>query len=132
MTGTIQVEIKSLKIGRYMIMNGKACKITKLDFSKPGKHGHAKFRIEGVSLVDGTKHVEVMPGHEKVDSPITEKKSAQVLSIHEKIANVMDAETYETFDLNIPDELVGKVREGDNVLYWIILDDKVLMEIKNG
>ena len=44
----------------------------------------------------------------------------------------MDAETYETFDLNIPDELVGKVHEGDNVLYWIILDDKVLVEIKNG
>ena len=132
MAGTVQVEIKSLKIGRYIVMGGKACRITKLDFSKPGKHGHAKFRIEGISLTDGTKHVEVMPGHEKVDSPIIDKKTAQVLSIHEDSANVMDAETYETFDLKIPEELRGKVREGDSVLYWVILDERVMMEAKGG
>lgn len=132
MAGTIQVEIKSLKVGRYVVMNGKACKITKIDISRPGKHGHAKIRVEGVSLTDGTKHVEVMPGHEKVNSPLIEKKTAQVLSIYENVANVMDSESYETFDLKIPEELKGKLKEGDNVLYWIILEDKIMMEIKNG
>ena len=132
MSGTIQVEIKSLKVGRYMVMNGKACRITKIDVSRPGKHGHAKFRVEGVGLVDGSKHVEVMPGHEKVESPLIDKKGAQVLSVNDNTANVMDSETYETFDLIIPEELKGKVKSGDNVVYWIILDDKIMMEVKNG
>src|SRR3989344_3918031 len=104
MSGTIQVEIKSLKVGRYMVINGKACRISKMDVSRPGKHGHAKFRVEGVCLTDGSKHVEVMPGHEKVESPVIDKKAAQILSLHGDNANVMDAETYETFDLKIPEE----------------------------
>ena len=132
MAGTIQVEIKTLKVGRYVVMGGHACRITKIDVSRPGKHGHAKFRVEGVSLTDGSKKVEVMPGHEKVESPVIDKKNAQILSVHEDIANVMDSESYETFDLRIPDELKGKLKEGDNIVYWIILDDKVMKEVKSG
>ncbi len=131
MAGTIQVEIKTLKVGRYIVMNGKACRISKIDISRPGKHGHAKFRIEGVCLTDNTKKVEVMPGHEKVESPVIDKKNAQILSVSGDIANVMDSESYETFDLKIPEGFNGKVKEGDSVLYWIILDDKVMMEVKS-
>jgi len=44
-------------------------------------------------------------GHDKVDCPIIEKKTAQVLSVNNGVANVMDSETYETFDLPVPEEL---------------------------
>ena len=42
----------------------------------------------------------------------------------------MDSETFETFDLVIPEELQGKVKEGTNVLYWQVLADKVMKQIK--
>ena len=42
----------------------------------------------------------------------------------------MDAETYETFDLSIPEELKDTVVEGCNVVYWTILDDKVMKQVK--
>ena len=71
-----------------------------------------------------------MPGHDNVDVPIVEKKSAQVLSVQENTANVMDSETYETFDLKIPEELKGEVVEGVNVMYWVILNDKVMKQVK--
>ena len=71
-----------------------------------------------------------MPGHDNVEVPIVEKKSAQVLSIQENKANVMDSENFETFDLQIPEELKGQVSEGTNVMYWIILEDKVMKQIK--
>ena len=71
-----------------------------------------------------------MPGHDNIEVPIVEKKNAQVLSIQGDTANVMDSETYETFDLKIPDELKGEVTEGVTVLYWIILEDKVMKQIK--
>ena len=71
-----------------------------------------------------------MPGHDNIEVPIVEKKTAQVLSIQGNTANVMDSETYETFDLKIPEELKAEVVEGVNVLYWIILEDKVMKQVK--
>jgi translation initiation factor 5A len=53
-----------------------------------------------------------------------------VLSVSGDTANVMDAESYETFDLKIPEELKADVVEGAKVLYWIILGEKVMKQIK--
>ena len=130
MAGTKQAIVTSLKKGSYLIIDGIACKITRMETSRPGKHGHAKCRIDANSLIDGSKKVIVLPGHDKIDVPIIEKKNAQVLSIHESVATVMDEKTYETFELKIPDDLKGKVEEGATVTYWEVLDDKVMKEIK--
>jgi len=125
-----QVQVTSLKPGRYIVIDGIACKVNKMDTSKPGKHGHAKCRIEAVGIINGEKKVIVLPGHDKVDSPVIEKKSAQVLSVHEDTANVMDEENFETFDLKIPDELKSKVREGAKIIYWVVIDERVMKEMK--
>jgi len=127
---TKPVSVGSLKKGNYVVIDGAACIISDTQTSRPGKHGHAKIRMTAVGIVDGKKRVEVMPGHDNIDSPIIEKKTAQVLSINNDNANVMDNETYETFDLKIPEELKGSVAEGANVLYWIILDDKVMKQVQ--
>ncbi|MBT3323812.1 translation initiation factor IF-5A [archaeon] len=126
-----QIHATDAKPGRYVVFDGKACVVKNLDISRPGKHGHAKCRIEAVSLIDGKKTVKLMPGHDKLDSPIIGKKTAQILSVTGDKANVMDMETYETFDLEIPSELKEKVKEGVTVLYWIILEDKVMKEVRD-
>ena len=87
--------------------------------------------IVGIGLIDEKKREIVTPAHE-MDAPIIEKKNAQVLSINGDIANVMDAETYETFDLKIPEELKNDVKEGKEVLYWVILNEKIMKQVKNG
>ncbi len=130
MTTKIQ-SVGSLQKGSYIILEGAACRVVDTQTSRPGKHGHAKVRLTAVGLVDSKKRVTVMPGHDNVEVPIVEKKSAQVLSVQEDTANVMDSETYETFDLKIPEELKGQVAEGLNVLYWVILDDKIMKQIKS-
>ena len=72
-----------------------------------------------------------MPGHEKIEVPIIEKKNGQLLSITNNMANVMDSETFETFDLEIPEELKGECVEGCNILYWVILNDRVMKQVKS-
>jgi len=42
----------------------------------------------------------------------------------------MDMESFETFDLKIPEELRDQVKDGIQVIYWIMLDQKVIMQIK--
>ncbi|HLD19592.1 MAG TPA: translation initiation factor IF-5A [Candidatus Nanoarchaeia archaeon] len=120
----------SMKEGSNIVIDGAACRVVSLQISRPGKHGHAKIRLEAVGLIDEKKRVIVMPGHDNVEVPIIEKKSAQVLSIANNVANVMDSETYETFDLAVPEELRGQITGGSNILYWQILGDKVMKQVK--
>lgn len=126
------VSIGSLQKGNYIIIDGVACRVFSTQTSRPGKHGHAKVRMQAVGIIDGKKREIVKPGHDNIEVPIVGKRTAQVLSIQGDTANVMDSETYETFDLKIPEELKGEVVEGCNVLYWVILNQKVMKQIKTG
>ena len=125
-----QAIVTSLKPGGYIIIDGVASKISKIDTSKTGKHGHAKCRIDASSLIDNSRKVIVLPGHDKIEVPIVEKKNAQVLSIQGDTATVMDEKTFETFELKIPDELKNQVKDGVGIVYWEILDDKVIKQVK--
>ncbi|MBS3124748.1 translation initiation factor IF-5A [Candidatus Woesearchaeota archaeon] len=126
------VGASSIKDGSFIIIEGAACKVISAETSKSGKHGHAKARIMAVGLIDNKKREIVLPGHDNVEVPIIEKKSAQVLSVVGDTANVMDDESYETLDLKIPDELKDTVVSGVKIIYWIILNEKVMKQLKGG
>lgn len=129
---TKNVSAGSLQKGSYVVLEGAACRVVDTQISRPGKHGHAKVRLSAVGMIDGKKRIVVMPGHDNVEVPIIEKKTAQVLSIQNDMANVMDSGTYETFDLKIPEELKGQVVEGCSVLYWQILNEKIMKQVKGS
>lgn len=118
-----------LQKGNYVLIDGVASVVSSIQTSRPGKHGHAKCRIEAVGILDGKKRQIVAPGHENMECPIIGKKNAQVLSISGNKAQLMDMETYETFDLPIPEELEGNVNEGDTILYWQIMNDRVMKQV---
>ncbi len=130
MSETKLASIGELKKGDTLVIDGAPCKITTLQVSRPGKHGHAKVNLMAVGLIDGKKRNLVMPGHDKVEVPLVEKKNAQVLSVSGNKANVMDSESYETFDMDIPEELKGQVTEGCQVLYWNLMGQKVMKQVK--
>ena len=125
------VSVSSMQKGSHIIVDGVACKVSSLSVSRPGKHGHAKVNLMAVGILDDKKRNLVMPGHDDIAVPIVGKKNAQVLSISENKANVMDSESYETFDLEIPEELKSDVTEGVTVVYWEILEDRVMKQVKS-
>lgn len=120
----------AMKKGSVLLIDNVACKVSDTQTSKPGKHGHAKIRITAVGILDGKKRELVCPAHDNINTPVIEKRSAQVLSITDKTANVMDSESYETFDMEIPEEIRADIKEGVNVLYWIITGTKIMKQIK--
>lgn len=126
------VTVATLKPGSYVLIDGHACIIRDTQVSKSGKHGHAKMRMVAIGLLDEKKRDVVMASQDNIEVPIIEKKTAQVLSIMDKTANVMDVDTYETFDIEIPEELKGTIQAGTQVLYWIIMDKKVMKQLKGG
>lgn len=127
---TDKVEIGKMKVGRYIMIDGEAYQVTNIQKSTPGKHGHAKYRVDAASLLTNSKKNIVLTGHAKVDVPIIEKKLAQVLSISGETASVMDMETYETFDLPIPESLKDNIQISSEIVYWNIIGKKVMKEVK--
>ncbi len=125
------VSVSSLQKGKSVIIDGAACVVSDVTISRPGKHGHAKVNLTAVGMLDDKKRNLIMPGHDQIAVPVIENKTAQVLSVSGETANVMDSESYETFDLKIPHELQDKIVEGCVAMYSIILNAKILKGIKS-
>ena len=112
------ISASSARSGTAINVDGIPCIVKSNDISKTGKHGHAKCRIEAISIVDGKKKVFVTGGHERLESPMINKRKAQLLSISGDKASVMDLESYETIELSIPEELKEDLKDGDQIEYW--------------
>jgi translation initiation factor 5A len=117
-------EVRTLKVNRYMIIDEEPCKILSISTSKPGKHGEAKARIEAVGIFDGQKKSVVHPVKHKIHVPIIDKRNAQILALMGDQVQLMDLETYETFEMPITDEYKGKLEPGKEVLYLVALGRK--------
>lgn len=126
------VEIKSLKQGKYLVLDGEASKIISISTSSPGKHGAAKARIEAVGLFDNQKRSLVKPVNAKVDVPIIDKRVGQVIALMGEEVQLMDLETYETIDLPIPDDLKDEIVEGKEVEYIEAMGNMKIMRTKGG
>jgi translation initiation factor 5A len=123
MSVTVQ-EVRELRPNRYMVIDGEPCKIVSISTSKPGKHGEAKARIEAFGIFDGQKRSVVHPVKHKVQVPMIDKRSAQVIALMGAEVQLMDMETYETFNLPIPDEFADKLEAGIDIQYLIAMDRK--------
>ena len=117
-------EVRTLKVGRYVIIDDEPCKIMSISTSKPGKHGEAKARIEAIGIFDEQKRSVVHPVKHKVSVPIIDKRSAQIVAIMGENVQLMDLETYETFEMKIPDEFRDQLQPGSEVLYLEALGRK--------
>jgi translation initiation factor 5A len=117
-------EVRTLKVNRYVIIDDEPCRIVSLSTSKPGKHGEAKARIEAIGVFDGQKRSIVHPVKHKVHVPMIDKCSAQVLALMGNIVQLMDLETYETFEMPIPDEFKGQLKPGKEIQYLQALGKK--------
>ena len=123
------IDATSLRVGGALMIEGDPYTVKSMDVSKTGKHGHAKVRLEANSLVGGKKKIMVIPGHERFEVPMINKRKAQVLSINGDKVNLMDSENFENFDLDIPEELSGQVVDGAEVEYWDIEGEKLLKKV---
>jgi len=114
-----QAAMKSLKPNRYVLIDEEPCKILSVNISKPGKHGEAKARVEAVGIFDKQKRSIVHPVTHKVKVPIIDKRRAQILTVMGSEVQLMDLETYETFNVAIPAELRDKLSPGVEVKYLV-------------
>jgi len=125
-------EVGALKIGQHIMINDIPCRIVEFEKSKPGKHGSAKARIVGIGIFDSTKRSLVSPVDARVDVPIIDKRSGQVVSIAGDQIQLMDLETFEVFyaSMSTDEELKTKLSSGVEVEYWKVFDQTRIVRAK--
>lgn len=126
------VELGELKEGSWVMIDNEPCQVVEVSHSKPGKHGSAKARVVGIGLFDGSKHTLLSPVDTKVEVPMIEKRSAQVLALIGDNTQVMDLETYDVFELPLPQdpELRKSISQGVTVEYWRVGGRQKIMRVK--
>jgi len=124
-----QAEVRTLKEGRYMNIDDEPCKIISISTSKPGKHGEAKARIEAIGIFDGSKRLVVYPVRHKVQVPMIDKRQAQIVTVAGSEVQLMDLETYEIFQLPIPDELKDSLTPGEDLKYLVAMGRKKITRV---
>lgn len=118
-----------LKVGKYVIVDDHPCRIVAIDKSKPGKHGAAKMNVVAISLFDSSKHSLMKPADADVEVPMVERKRAQITSVIGNSAQLMDLETFETFEVEVPEDLRSEVEAGKEMQYLLVMGKKLLQRV---
>ena len=113
------------RVGTNIIIEGEAYTVKKIDISKTGKHGHSKARIEASGIINNQKKVFVIPGHDRLEVPLIDKRKAQVISLGDRVS-VMDSENFETMEIDCDEEIKKELTDSSTVEYWDIEGKKII------
>ena len=123
------IDATQAKPGTTILIDGEPYSVKSNDISKTGKHGASKCRIEAIGIFSGKKKVIAVTGGERFDVPLVEKHRAQVLSVSDNKASIMDLESYESMDLPFIEDIKDEIAPEKQVEYWNIEDKKVIMRV---
>lgn len=117
------------RTGTTILINGEACTVRSNDISKTGKHGASKCRIEAIEIFTDKKKVIAVPGHERFEVPLINKRKGQVLSVSQTSASLMDLESFETLEVPFPEELKDGIVPEAQVEYWDVEGKKAIRRV---
>lgn len=124
--------MKEIRNGRFILIDNIPCRVVEIETSAPGKHGAAKMRITAVGVFDGQKRTLLKPSDADAEAPIINKKKAQVVSVSESRVQLMDSESFETFEINIDEEYRASLKPGAEVELLVYGDQKAISRILSG
>jgi len=120
------ISATEVRVGTNIILEGKSYTVRKVDVSKTGKHGSSKVRIEAIGIIGNQKKVLVVPGGNRFEVPMIYKNKGQVLSIEDKKVSIMDLASFETLEVECPEDILSELEVNSNVEYWDIEGDKII------
>ncbi|MCI4436911.1 MAG: translation initiation factor IF-5A [Ignisphaera sp.] len=125
-------ELGELKEGSYIVIDGEPCRIVEISKAKTGKHGSAKVHVVAIGLFTGSRKTLVGPSDQRVEVPIIEKRTGQVIAVLGDKVQIMDKETFETFEADMPTDegIRSKLAAGTDVEYWTVLGRRLIVRVK--
>ena len=115
MPGTDRVEIRTLKVGRFCVVDDEAYKILSISKSKPGKHGSAKARLSLESIFTGKKISHVGTVTDSINVPMIEKGTAMVTHMEGSEVHAMNMRDHSMMILPMEDGL--NIEAGKEIMW---------------
>lgn len=109
------IGVKELKKGSYMMHKGEPALVKFAGLVVTGTHCHSKMKLDVQGLFSGTNDSFTLSLQDRVEEVDIKRKHGQVLSASGRQAQVMDMQSYESFDAAVEEGI--EVREGDNVTF---------------
>jgi len=125
-------ELGELKEGSYVVIDNEPCRVVEVSRAKTGKHGSAKVHITAIGLFTKSRKTLTGPADQRVEIPIIDKKVAQVVAVLGDKVQLMDLESYETFEVDMPDDesIRSKLAPGVEVEYWSVLGRRFIYRVR--
>lgn len=119
-----------LEKGTCFLYNNQVVRVTRKEIVNCGTHCHTKLKIFVEPAFGGGGEKAVNLSHsDKVDIVEIRRKKGQLISISGNKAQVMDFESYETFDAEPANEELGKeLVANDIVTYAEYLGKVIILE----
>ncbi len=106
-----------LERGKFFEYKGEVLQVLRRSLVNCGTHSHTKL-VFTVCDINGRKDREITMGHnEKVDIIDIMKKKATVISKSGDSLQIMDAQSYETFDAACEAEILETLAVGDEITF---------------
>ena len=113
--GTDRVEIRTLKEGRFCVVDDEAYKILSISKSKPGKHGSAKARLELQSIFTDKKISHVGTVTDSINVPMIEKGTAMVTHLDGNEVHAMNMRDHSMMILPMESEM--NIEAGKEIMW---------------
>ena len=106
-----------LEKGKCFEYKGDFYRVKRKELVAYGTHSHTKLKIIVEPAFGGGEKTFTFAHQDKVDVVDIIKKKAQVIAKSDNNLQIMDSQSYETFDAEADSEIMGKIEEGDIVIF---------------
>lgn len=110
-------DIKKVKQGMYILHKNEPHLVLKNYIVTTGTHCHVKNKLDVKGLFSGKYEILTFSPHDNVEDVEIIRKKAQLLSSTNNSLQIMDLVSYETFEATADEEIMNKLKDGDEVTY---------------
>ena len=109
------IDLKKIKKGNYIIHENEACVIKDVKTLTSKNSPVIKLELEG--LFSGKYYNSHILTNQNIEEANLTRKCGTVISKKNNKIEIMDIQTFETFNADIDPELLERAQEGDNITF---------------
>ena len=106
-----------LNAGNYFLHNNEPVQVVKKEVIAYGTNSHTKLKFYFKPLTGGGEKTVTMGHIDKVDILDITRKSGMIIAKMQDKVQIMDSQSYETFDAKIDPDLLESMNENDEVIF---------------
>lgn len=136
---TKPLEAGQVKVGGYIVIKNRPCKVNSISTSKTGKHGHAKCHFVATDIFTKKKYEMIETSTHNIYVPIIDKKEYTLVDISEEhFLTLLDDSGDTRIDVKMPNDetLASSIMKfydnGDGVIIIVMkaLNEEIVHNIR--